>query len=86
MAPFLVRHPVLIAQLVSCTGSRARARVRSQPSARGAAQAGFLAALAAMQDKVRTWRTADMRQTRAIAALDADLATLERKTAEPHSR
>ncbi len=45
------------------------------------AQAGFLAALAAMQDKVRAWRTADMRQTQAVAALDADLATLERKTA-----
>jgi hypothetical protein len=59
----------------------ALARVRSQPGASGAAQAGFLAALAAMQDKVRTWRTADMRQTQAVAALDADLATLERKTA-----
>ena len=80
MAPFLVRHPVLMHNWFHAREA-ALARVRSQPGASGAAQAGFLAALAAMQDKVRTWRTADMRQTQAVAALDADLATLERKTA-----
>jgi hypothetical protein len=81
MAPFLVRHPVLMHKWFHAREA-ALARVRSQPGgASGAAQAGFLAALAVMQDKVRTWRTADLRQTQAIAALDADLATLERKTA-----
>jgi hypothetical protein len=81
MAPFLVRHPVLMHHWFHAREA-ALARVRSHPAASGDAQAGFLAALAAMQDKVRTWRTADFRQTKAIAALDADLVTLERKTAD----
>ena len=81
MAPFLVRHPVLMHNWFHAREA-ALARVRAQPAAGSAAQAGFLAALAAMQAKVRTWRTADMRQAEAIAALDADLATLERKTAD----
>ncbi len=78
MAPFLVRHPVLMHNWFHAREA-ALARVRSQPAASGGAQAGFLAALAAMQDKVRTWRTADIRQAEAIAALAADLATLDRK-------
>ena len=81
MAPFLVRHPVLMHHWFHAREA-ALARVRSQPAASGDAQAGFLAALAAMQDKVRTWRTADIRQAKAIAALAADLATLQRKTAD----
>ena len=81
MAPFLVRHPVLMHHWFHAREA-ALARVRSQPAASGGAQAGFLAALAAMQDKVRTWRTADIRQAKAIAALAADLATLQRKTAD----
>ena len=81
MAPVLVRHPVLMHHWFHAREA-ALARVRSQPAASGGAQAGFLAALAAMQDKVRTWRTADIRQAKAIAALAADLATLQRKTAD----
>ncbi len=81
MAPFLVRHPVLMHNWFHAREA-ALARVRAQPAASGATQAGFLAALAAMQSKVRTWRTADTRQAEAIAALDADLATLERIAAD----
>ena len=81
MAPFLVRHPVLMHHWFHAREA-ALARVRSQPAASGGAQAGFLAALAAMQDKVRTWRTADIRQAKAIAALDADLAKLELTAAD----
>jgi hypothetical protein len=60
----------------------ALARVRSQPSTSSAAQAGFVAALAAMRDKVQTWRTADSRQAEAIVALVADLAKLKSNAAD----
>jgi hypothetical protein len=76
MAPFLVRHPVLMHNWFHAREA-ALARVRSQPSAGSAAQAGFLATLAAIRDKVRTWRTNDIRQAEAIAALAADLVKLE---------
>jgi hypothetical protein len=76
MAPFLVRHPVLMHNWFHAREA-ALARVRSQPSTGSAAQAGFLAALSAIRDKVRTWRTNDIRQAEAIAALAADLAKLE---------
>jgi hypothetical protein len=81
MAPFLVRHPVLMHNWFHARET-ALARVRSQPSASGIAQAAFLAALAAMREKVRTWRTADSRQVEAIAALAADLAGLELNAAD----
>jgi hypothetical protein len=81
MAPFLVRHPVMMHNWFHAR-EVALARIRSQPSASGIAQAGFLAALAAMRDKVRTWRTADSRQAEAIAALAADLAKLELNAAD----
>jgi hypothetical protein len=77
MAPFLVRHPVLMHNWFHAREA-ALARVRSQPTASGGAQAVFMAGLAAMRDKVRIWRTADIRQAEAIAALDADLAMIER--------
>jgi hypothetical protein len=77
MAPFLVRHPVLMHNWFHAREA-ALARVRSQPAAPESAQAGFMTALAARQDRVRTWHTADLRQTEAIAALAADLTTLER--------
>src|SRR5580698_6982067 len=76
MAPFLVRHPVLMHNWFHARET-ALARVRSQPSSDSAAQAGFLTALAAMRDKVSTWGTADSRQAEAITALAADLAKLE---------
>jgi hypothetical protein len=81
MAPFLVRHPVLMHRWFHAREA-ALARVRSQPSARDSAQSGFMGALAAMRGKVRTWRTADIRQAEAIAALAADLAALELSVAD----
>jgi hypothetical protein len=81
MAPFLVRHPVLMHNWFHARET-ALARVRSQPSTSSAAQAGFVAALAAMRDKVQTWRTADSRQAEAIVALVADLAKLESNAAD----
>jgi hypothetical protein len=77
MAPFLVRHPVLMHNWFHARET-ALARVRSQTTASAKAQTSFMAALAAMQGKVRNWRTADIRQAEAIAVLAADLATLER--------
>ena len=78
MAPFLVRHPVLMHNWFFARET-ALARVRALPTASPAANAGFIAALAAMIDNVGNWRTADQRQQRAIAGLAADLAELERK-------
>jgi hypothetical protein len=85
MAPFLVRHPVLMHNWFHAREA-ALARVRSQPTASSGAQGGFMAALAAMRDKVRNWHTADIRQAEAVAALAADLATLERTTADVFRR
>jgi hypothetical protein len=73
MAPFLVRHPVLIHRWFSARET-ALARVRSLADA-NEAQA-FLRALAAFRAGVEAWRTLDERQTRAIVALKADLALL----------
>jgi hypothetical protein len=81
MAPFLVRHPVLMHNWFHARET-ALARVRSQPSADSAVQARFLAALAATRDKVQTWRTADSRQAEAIVALVADLAKLKSNAAD----
>ena len=80
MAPFLVRHPVLMHNWFHAR-EVALARVRSQPTASSGAQSGFVAALAAMQGKVRNWHTADIRQAEAIGALAADLVVLERTAA-----
>ena len=77
MAPFLVRHPVLVHNWF-CARETALARVRAQPAASASAQAAFMAAHAVLEGKVRHWRTADARQAAAIAALDADLAALAR--------
>jgi hypothetical protein len=73
MAPFLVRHPVLIHRWFAARET-ALARVRALPEA-GEAQA-FAAALAAFRAGVEGWRTRDARQTAAIVALKADLALL----------
>jgi hypothetical protein len=77
MAPFLVRHPVLVHRWFHARES-ALARVRSLPSAGARERAGFNRALEIMRDRVRHWRTADPRQAEAIRALGDDLAVLAR--------
>jgi hypothetical protein len=78
MAPFLVRHPVLMHNWFFARET-ALARVRALAIASPLASAGFTAALAAMIDNVGNWPTADQRQQRAIAGLAKDLAELERE-------
>ena len=73
MAPFLVRHPVLIHRWFVARET-ALARVRSLPEAEEAE--GFLRALAAFRASVEAWRTDDTRQAAAIVALKGDLALL----------
>src|SRR6202046_3158902 len=61
MAPFLVRHPVLMHNWFFARET-ALARVRALPTASPTANAGFTAALAAMIDNVGNWRTGDQGQ------------------------
>jgi hypothetical protein len=75
MAPFLVRHPVLMHNWFLARET-ALARVRSLPAASPAAATAFLAALAAMTENARGWRTEDARQRDAIAGLVHDLTSL----------
>ena len=78
MAPFLVRHPVLMHNWFLARET-ALARVRALRTASPGAKAGFMTALAAMIDNVGNWRTADPKQQTAIAGLAVDLATLTRE-------
>jgi hypothetical protein len=73
MAPFLVRHPVLIHRWFAARET-ALARVRSLSSA-GEAEA-FQRALKAFRAGVEAWRTQDARQSAAILSLRSDLALL----------
>ena len=75
MAPYLVRHPVLINNWFLARET-ALARVRNLPVADAAARAGFFAALAAMQRRVAVWTTLDERLSGAIAQLRLDLVRL----------
>ena len=75
MAPFLIRHPVLMHNWFLARET-ALARVRSLPVASPAAATGFLTALAAMTENARGWRTEDGRQRDAIASLVHDLTVL----------
>lgn len=76
MAPYLVRHPVLISNWFQARET-ALARVRSLAAAGDEERAAFMAALAAMRRRVAKWRTADAIQAKAIAGLAADLIRLE---------
>ena len=73
MAPFLVRHPVLIHAWFAARET-ALARVRSLAEASEAA--AFDSALADFRAGVEAWRTQDATQAAAIVALKADLARL----------
>jgi hypothetical protein len=76
MAPFLVRHPVLIHHWINARET-ALALVRSEPRADAAQRAEFQRALAALRDRVSHWRTDDARQAEAVRVLAQDLDALE---------
>ncbi len=78
MAPFLVRHPVLIHNWF-CARETALARVRALPRAAERQAAAFLRALDEMRGRVAHWRTVDPRQAAAILGLSADLGALARE-------
>ena len=73
MAPFLVRHPVLIHRWFEARET-ALARVRGLPEAREAE--AFARALGVFRAGIEVWRTGDGRQAQAIVALKGDLARL----------
>jgi len=73
MAPFLVRHPVLIHRWFAARET-ALARVRGLAEADEAE--AFARSLAVFRAGVEAWRTQDARQAAAIVALKADLAGL----------
>ncbi|HEY1386489.1 MAG TPA: hypothetical protein VGF43_22895 [Dongiaceae bacterium] len=77
MAPFLVRHPVLVHRWFHARET-ALARVRSLPSAGTRERAEFGRALEVLRDRVGNWRTVDPRQSEAIRILAEDIAALAR--------
>jgi hypothetical protein len=77
MAPFLVRHQLLLHKWVSARET-ALARVRSLPEAEEASRSCFLATLEGAHRQVARWSTDDPIQAPRIAALAADLPRLDR--------
>lgn len=75
MAPFLVRHPVLVHHWFHARET-ALARVRSLRAAPVERREDFLRALARLRETVGNWRTADPRQAEAVRVLTEDLARL----------
>lgn len=76
MAPFLVRHPILLNNWMMAR-EEALARVRAQPAARADALEDFRAQLAAARRNADAWRSEHPIQIAKIAALRADLARLD---------
>jgi len=76
MAPFLVRHPLLIDRWVAAR-EEALAIVRAIPEARPETRARFRQVLGRARRSLAEWRTVDTIQARRVAALLADLARLE---------
>ena len=75
MAPFLIKHPVLINNWVRARET-ALARVRAVPSVDTAGAASFLALLDRARRYVDEWNVADAPQTARIRRLRADLGNL----------
>jgi hypothetical protein len=75
MAPFLVRHPVLVHRWVFAREA-ALARVRALPGADAAAWDAFRTALAAARELAAGWRTDDAIQSARIERLRQDLGLL----------
>ncbi|WP_226576229.1 hypothetical protein [Acuticoccus sediminis] len=75
MAPFLVRHPVLLNNWIAAR-EEALARVRARPAATQESHADVAAALARARDNAAEWRSGHPLQLEKLAALRADLETL----------
>lgn len=78
MAPFLVRHPVLLNNWMMAR-EEALARVRAQQTADAEAVAGFCTSLAEAQDNADLWHSAHPIQTVKLDALRSDLPRLAEK-------
>jgi hypothetical protein len=78
MAPFLVRHPVLVHNWIAARET-ALARVRSAPEASTAEREAFAAALADFVARVAVWRTQDAALATARQQLIADLDLLAKE-------
>lgn len=81
MAPFLVRHPVLLNNWMMAR-EEALARVRAQARADDATLAGFRATLAAAAQNATDWQSAHPIQQAKLANLRDGLERLERFVAE----
>lgn len=75
MAPFLVRHPLLLNNWMRAR-EEALARVRSLPTACPDTVAGFARALAGAQDNAAAWRSDHPGQVVKLASLRGDLRRL----------
>ncbi|WP_297771047.1 hypothetical protein [uncultured Roseovarius sp.] len=75
MAPFLVRHPVLLNNWMMAR-EEALARVRAQQEARADAVSGFHVALAQARSNADAWQSAHPLQQTRLTALRAGLAQL----------
>jgi hypothetical protein len=82
MAPFLVRHPMLLDRWISAR-EEALAIVRALPAATAETRTHFRETLARARRSLGEWRTADEIQNRHIDDLLADLAKLDAETAKP---
>lgn len=76
MAPFVVRHPVLLNNWMMAR-EEALARVRAQSSVAPAAQAGMRTALANAIENATLWRSEHPIQIKKLDALRSDLATID---------
>ena len=76
MAPFLIRHPVLLNNWVMAR-EEALARVRAQTSVMPGAVAGFRTALAGAVANAALWHSEHPAQIEKLKALRADLACIE---------
>jgi hypothetical protein len=81
MAPFLVRHPLLVDRWFEARET-ALARVRALPEAGEREIAGFMAALAAMRENVRRWKTDDPVQAPKVVGLVGELEDVARDAAD----
>ncbi|WP_292265517.1 hypothetical protein [Marivita sp.] len=75
MAPFLVRHPVLLNNWMMAR-EEALARVRSQDGASAEAVAGFRTALGEARENAELWQSSHPIQIEKLAALRDDLSSL----------
>lgn len=82
MAPFLVRHPVLLDRWISAR-ERGLAIVRALPAATPQTRAHFRDVLARARRGLGEWRTGDEIQNAHIAELLADLAKLDAEISRP---